>query len=86
MKVYQYRHMQTDEIVLEEEAKEYVKEKLGIQDLIPKGRFGTLTKEQLDYVEETIEWYFSGEWIKEEIKKESTNIDVMTELIEQKSI
>lgn len=70
MKSYQYKHMNTDEIVPEEEAESYVKEKLGIPELIPKGKFGTLTKEQVEYMENTIEWYFSGEWIKEEVMNE----------------
>ena len=67
MKNYQYRNMNTNEIVIEEEAEEYVKEKLGIK-IEPIGKFSTYTQEQIEFITEFVEWYFSGEWIKEEFK------------------
>jgi len=70
MKSYHYKNMNTGEIVIDEEAEAYVKEKLGIPELIPKGNFGTLSQEQTEFISEFTEWYFSGEWIKEEVKNE----------------
>lgn len=70
MKSYQYRNMNKNEVVIEEEAEEYAKEKLGIPELIPKGKFGTYTQEQIEFISEFTEWYFSGEWSKEEVKNE----------------
>lgn len=60
-----YRNINTKEIVLEEDAKDYVLDKLGIT-ITPKGKNGEYTTEQLDNIEETISWYFSGNWIEEE--------------------
>ena len=68
-KKYQYREISTNEIVEDFMAEEYVLEKLGIK-IIPKGPNGTMTKEQLDNIEETIIWFFSGNWVKEEIENE----------------
>jgi len=70
MKSFQYKNMITGEIVIDEEAEEYVKENLGIPGLIPKGKFGTLSQEQTEFISEFTEWYFSGKWIKEEVKNE----------------
>jgi len=59
-----YRNINTKEIVLEEDAKDYALDKLGIT-ITPKGKNGEYTTEQLDNIEETISWYFSGNWIEE---------------------
>lgn len=69
MKSYQYKNMNTNEVVIEGEAEEYVKEKLGIK-IEPVGKFGTYTEEQTECINEFVEWYFSVEWIKEEVKNE----------------
>ena len=65
----QYKNIKTSEIVLEEEAENYVLDKLGIQ-VIPKGKNGELTLEQVEFIDTYIEWYFSDNWIKEEIEDE----------------
>ena len=65
----QYKNIKTSEIVLEEEAENYVLDKLGIQ-VIPRGKNGELTLEQVEFIDTYIEWYFSDNWIKEEIEDE----------------
>lgn len=68
-KCYQYREMNTKEIVLKEDAESYVLDKLGIT-VTPKGKNGEMTQEQIENIQETIEWFFSGNWIEEEIENE----------------
>lgn len=63
-KKYQYREITTGEIVADFIAEDYVLEKLGIT-IEPKGKNGELTQEQIENIEETVEWFFSGNWIKE---------------------
>lgn len=63
-----YRNRETKEIVSEVEAERYVLEELGIT-IKPKGKNGTYTIEQIENVQETVKWYFSGNWIEEEIKE-----------------
>lgn len=62
-----YKNMTTDEVVYKEEAEEYVLDRLGIT-VEPKGRNGEMTTEQIENIEETVNWFFSGNWI-EEIKE-----------------
>lgn len=63
-----YRNITTDEVVYKEEAEEYVLNELGIT-VIPKGKNGEMTQLQLENIEETVSWFFSGNWIEEEIKE-----------------
>ena len=63
---YQYRDLKTNEIVEDFMAEDYVLNRLGIT-VTPKGNNGTMTLEQLDNIRETVEWFFSGNWIKEEV-------------------
>lgn len=63
-----YRNITTDEVVYKEDAEEYVLNRLGIT-VIPKGQNGEMTVEQIENIESTIEWFFSGNWIEEEIKE-----------------
>ena len=63
-----YRNITTDEVVYKEEAEEYVLNRLGIT-IIPKGENGEMTVEQLENIESTVDWFFSGNWIEEEIKE-----------------
>ena len=63
---YQYRELKTNEIVEDFMAEDYVLNKLGIT-IEPKGSDGTMTTEQLENIEETVNWFFSGNWIKEEV-------------------
>ena len=60
-----YRNIKTDEEVPEVDWTNYAKEKLGIE-ITPQGKNGELTIDQLDFLKEFTEWYFSGDWIEEE--------------------
>ena len=68
-KKYQYKEMSTGEIVEDFMAESYVLDKLGIT-VAPKGKHGEMTQEQIENIEQTIEWFFSGNWIKEEVKED----------------
>lgn len=70
----QYKNIKTSEIVLEEEAENYVLDKLGIQ-VIPRGKNGELTLEQIEFIDTYVEWYFSDNWIKEEIDKDIPDLE-----------
>lgn len=63
-----YRNITTDEVVYKEEAEDYVLNRLGIT-VTPKGENGEMTVEQIENIEGTVEWFFSGNWIEEEIKE-----------------
>ena len=63
-----YRNITTDEVVYKEEAERYVLNRLGIT-VTPKGKNGEMTQEQIENIESTIDWFFSGNWIEEEIKE-----------------
>lgn len=72
----QYRHIHTKEIVFEEDAVEYVLDELGVT-IEPKGENGEMTVEQLEHIESTVEWYFSGNWIEEDyIEKDEEEYDL----------
>lgn len=64
-----YRNMTTDEVVYKEDAEKYVLDRLGIT-VTPKGKNGEMTVEQIENIESTIEWFFSGNWIEEDIYDE----------------
>lgn len=68
-KKYQYKEITTGEIVEDFIAEDYVLNRLGIT-IEPKGKNGELTQEQIENIEETVEWFFSGNWIKEEVKED----------------
>lgn len=63
-----YRNITTDEVVYKEEAENYVLDRLGII-VTPKGQNGEMTLEQIENIESTVDWFFSGNWIEEEIKE-----------------
>lgn len=65
-KVECYEHMKTHEIVPKDHSIEYVFEKLGIH-ITPKSE---VMQEQYDFIKDTRDWYFSGNWL-EVLKKES---------------
>ena len=67
-KIYQYREITTGETVLDFIAEDYVLDRLGIT-IEAKGPNGTMTEEQIENIQETVEWFFSGNWIKEEVKE-----------------
>ncbi len=66
-KKYQYREMITNKIVEDYMAEDYVLNELGMI-IEPKGKNGEMTLEQIENIKETVEWFFSGNWIKEEVK------------------
>lgn len=68
-KKYQYREITTNEIVEDFMSEDYVIDRLGLV-IMPKGKNDTLTLEQQEFVESTVEWFFSGNWIKEEVKED----------------
>lgn len=67
--MYQYVNIKTNEVVEDFRTEEYVLNRLGIT-VTPKGPNGTMTQEQIENIEETIEWYFSGNWLKKQVKEE----------------
>ena len=50
------------EVVDEDEALDYVLEKLGLE-IKPIGKNGEETLEQTEFKEMLVEWYFSGNWV-----------------------
>ena len=66
---YQYKNIKTNEIVEDFMAEDYVIDRLGLV-IMPKGENGTLTLEQQDFIDSTVEWFFSGNWIKEEVEED----------------
>lgn len=67
-KKFVYREFATGEIVEDFMAEDYVLDRLGIT-VTPKGKHGEMTQEQIENIQETVEWFFSGNWIKEEVKE-----------------
>lgn len=65
---YQYKNIKTNEVVEDFMTEEYVLNELGIT-IEPKGKNGEMTTQQLENTEETIDWFFSGNWIKEEVEE-----------------
>ena len=82
-----YRNMTTDEVVYKEEAEEYVLNKLGLT-VTPKGENGEMTLEQIENIEETVSWFFSGNWIEEEIKEteEQSIFELINEECESENV
>lgn len=62
MKVKVYASLHGSKIVRKDEAQDYAMDKLGIE-IKPKGEYGVLTLEQIDFLETFTDWYFSGDWI-----------------------
>ena len=62
MKIKFYKNIKNNKIVYEDEAEEYVLDQLGIT-VTPKGKNGEMTLMQIENIQETVEWYFSGNWI-----------------------
>lgn len=67
-KKYLYKNIKTKETVEDFMAEDYVLDKLGIT-IEPRGKNGTMTLEQLENIQETVNWFFSGNWIKEEVEE-----------------
>ena len=63
-----YIKMFTNEIVYEIDAENYVLNELGIT-ITPKGENGEMTEKQIKNIKETIDWFFSDNWIEEEMEE-----------------
>ena len=72
-KKYQYREIRTGKIVEDFMAESYALDKLGIT-ITPRGKNGEMTLEQMEYKETITDWYFSGNWVKEEIKEDEADV------------
>lgn len=73
-KKYQYREITTGEIVEDFMTEDYALTKLGLKEngkvvMIPRGKNGEMTVQQLENIQETVDCFFSGNWIKEEVKE-----------------
>lgn len=68
-KIYQYREINTNEIIEDFMAEDYALKKLGLK-IEPQGKNGELTVEQLEFKDLIIDWFFSGNWIKEELEED----------------
>lgn len=68
IKKYQYREIKTNEVVEDFISEDYVIDRLGLV-IMPKGKNDTLTLEQQEFIESTVDWFFSGNWIKEEVEE-----------------
>ena len=69
-----YRNINNGEIVYKEEAEDYALTQLGMKKngklvIIPMGENGEYTVEQLENIENIVEWFFSGNWIEEDINE-----------------
>lgn len=74
-----YRNTKTDEEVMEDDWTNYAKEKFGIE-VNPQGKNGELTKDQVEFLVTFTEWYFSDNWIEEEIEDDDIPPDLEAEL------
>lgn len=69
----QFRNKDTQEVVLEEDSRDYALEQLGIMHnnilcINLTGKNGELTKDQYEMLDMLVEWYYSGaEWEVEDI-------------------
>ena len=75
MKYKVYRHFNTKEEVFEEDWEYYAMEKLGVT-ITPQGKNGEYTTEQLDFIEEFTDWYFSGNWVLDEVEDDTVCDDL----------
>ncbi len=73
----QYRSLKDNTVVMEEDALDYVLDKLGIE-LIP-----TNDIEQEEFKEMIVEWYFSANWIKEECDEDIPNLEYELEMADR---
>lgn len=72
-KKYEYVEISTGERIEDYMASDYALDKLGIT-VKPRGENGEMTLEQMEYIETITDWYFSGNWVKEEIKEDEADI------------
>lgn len=74
-KSFIYKNTKTKEEVEDFMAEDYALTQLGLKEngelkMVPRGKNGEMTLEQLENIQETTEWFFSGNWIKEYVKEE----------------
>ena len=75
-----YENITTHEVVDEYDAEDYVLEKLGIT-IEPKGANGAKTLEQIEFIENTVEWFFSGNWVEyEERDEDELDLEYLLEM------
>lgn len=72
-KKYEYVEISTGERIEDCMASDYALDKLGIT-VTPRGENGEMTLEQMEYIETITDWYFSGNWVKEEIKEDEGDV------------
>ena len=77
-----YKSYDNKEVVFEEDAEAYALESLGIK-ITPKGKGGTLTQEQIDFIGEFVDWFYSGNWFIEEEDEEDDDNEWENDLIER---
>ena len=70
-----YKNILNNEIVYKEDAQEYAMEMLGIK-IKPMEKDGTYTVEQIEIMQDIEDYYFSGNWIKDELEEEQEQEDV----------
>ena len=70
-----YKNITTQEVVEDDDSEDYVLEKLGIT-IEPKGPNGAKTLEQIEFIENTVEWFFSGNWVEEIERDEDVEPDL----------
>lgn len=82
-----YKNITTKEVVYEDEAEDYVLNRLGLT-VTPKGKNGEMTEEQIENIQETVIWFFSGNWVEEEIKEseEPSVFDLINEECELENV
>lgn len=68
-----YKNISNNEIVYKEDAQEYAMEMLGIK-IKPMEKDGTYTIEQMEIMQDIEDYYFSGNWIKDELEKNDQDI------------
>ena len=73
-KKYVYKQFGTNKEVEDFMAEDYALTELGLMSngklvIVPRGNNGEYTLEQINNIKETVEWFFSGNWIKEEVKE-----------------
>lgn len=69
-----YESFNANEKVYEDEWQDYVFDKLGLK-IEPKGKYGELTQEQTQVILDTIDWYFSGNWVLRTEREDNDNED-----------
>lgn len=70
----EYVNMKTGERVPEDAAQGYALDKLGIE-IKPVGQFGVMTVDQYVFLDVFTEWYFSADWILENVQEEECELD-----------